>query len=141
MKRFKFLFVSLLMALVSISLFSCSSDDDNDNDNYIPQNAAAAIAGNYPGTLRALGYNNSDAVCYVTLERLANNAVRLSKLTCEEYGLDINPVNLKVEESSNGVYKLKSETSYSIEGMYNNKILTLTFGIGDITWTFTGNKE
>lgn len=139
MKRFKFLFVSILMALVSVSLFSCSSDDDNDND--IPKDAASVIVGNYPGTLRAVGYDNSDAVCYVTLERLANNAVRLSKLTCEKYEIDINPVNLKVEESSNGVYTLKSETSKMIEGMYNNKILTLTFGMGEITWSFTGKKE
>lgn len=137
MKRFKFLFVSILMTLVSVTLFSCSSDDDND----YPKDAAAAIAGNYPGTLRALGYNNSDAVCYVTLERLANNAVRISKLTCEEYNLDMNPINLKVEESSNGAYTLKSETSKMIEGMYNNKILTLTFGVGEITWSFTGKKE
>lgn len=126
------------MALVSISLFSCSSDDDND----VPQNAAAAIVGNYPGTIRAIDDSDySDAVCYVKLERLANNAVRLSRLSCEEHGIDIDPINLKVEESSNGVYKLKSETSYQIEGMYNNKILTLTFRMGNITWYFTGNKE
>lgn len=137
MERFKFLFVSLLMTLVSVTLFSCSSDDDND----YPKDAAAAIVGNYPGTLRAIGYDNSDAVCYVTLERLANNAVRISKLTCEQYNLDMNPVNLKVEETSNGIYTLKSETSKVIEGMYNNKILTLTFGAGETTWSFTGKKE
>lgn len=137
MERFKFLFVSLLMTLVSVTLFSCSSDDDNDS----PKDAAAAIIGNYPGTLRAIGYDNSDAVCYVTLERLANNAVRVSKLTCEKYNIDINPVNLKVEESSNGIYTLKSETSKIIEGMYNNRILTLTFSMDDITWSFTGKKE
>lgn len=137
MERFKFLFVSLLMTLVSVTLFSCSSDDDNDS----PKDAAAAIIGNYPGTLRAIGYDNSDAVCYVTLERLANNAVRVSKLTCEKYSIDINPVNLKVEESSNGIYTLKSETSKIIEGMYNNRILTLTFSMDDITWSFTGKKE
>lgn len=137
MERFNFLFVSLLMTLVSVTLFSCSSDDDNDS----PKDAAAAIIGNYPGTLRAIGYDNSDAVCYVTLERLANNAVRVSKLTCEKYNIDINPVNLKVEESSNGIYTLKSETSKIIEGMYNNRILTLTFSMDDITWSFTGKKE
>lgn len=136
-ERFKFLFVSLLMALVSVTMLSCSSDDDDDS----PKDAAAAIAGNYPGTLRAIGYDDSDAVCYVTIERLANNAVRVSKLTCEEYDININPVNLKVEESSNGVYTLKSETSKAIEGMYNNKVLTLTFGMRDITWSFTGQKE
>ena len=48
MERFKFLFVSLLMTLVSVTLFSCSSDDDND----YPKDAAAAIVGNYPGTLK-----------------------------------------------------------------------------------------
>lgn len=140
MERFKFLFVSLLMTLVSVTLFSCSSDDDND----YPKDAAATIVGNYPGTLRALGYNNSDAVCYVTLERLANNAVRISKLTCEKYDLDVNSANLKVEETSNGIYTLKSETSKTIEGMYNNKILTLTFSVDtyeDVTWSFTGKKE
>ena len=50
MERFKFLFVSLLMTLVSVTLFSCSSDDDND----YPKDAAAAIVGNYPGTLRGI---------------------------------------------------------------------------------------
>ena len=137
MERFKFLFVSLLMALVSVTMLSCSSDDDDDS----PKDAAAAIAGNYSGTLRAIGYDNSDAVCYVTLERLANNAVRVSKLICEEYEIDMSPVNLKVEESSNGVYTLKSETSKIIEGMYNNNVITLTFGMRQITWSFTGKKE
>ena len=137
MERFKFLFVSLLMTLVSVTLFSCSSDDDND----YRKDAAAAIVGKCPGTLRAIGYDKSDAVCYVTLERLANNAVRISKLTCEKYKLDMNPINLIVEESSNGVYTLKTETTKSIEGMYNNKILTLTFEAGEITWSFTGKKE
>ena len=137
MERFKFLFVSLLMALVSVTMLSCSSDDDDDS----PKDAAAAIAGNYSGTLRAIGYDNSDAVCYVTLERLANNAVRVSKLICEEYEINMSPVNLKVEESSNGVYTLKSETSKIIEGMYNNNVITLTFGMRQITWSFTGKKE
>ena len=137
MERFKFLFVSLLMALVSVTMLSCSSDDDDDS----PKDAAAAIAGNYSGTLRAIGYGNSDAVCYVTLERLANNAVRVSKLICEEYEINMSPVNLKVEESSNGVYTLKSETSKIIEGMYNNNVITLTFGMRQITWSFTGKKE
>ena len=137
MERFKFLFVSLLMALVSVTMLSCSSDDDDDS----PKDAAAAIVGNYSGTLRAIGYGNSDAVCYVTLERLANNAVRVSKLICEEYEINMSPVNLKVEESSNGVYTLKSETSKIIEGMYNNNVITLTFGMRQITWSFTGKKE
>lgn len=139
-ERFKFLFVSLLMALVSVTMLSCSSDDDDD----IPKDAAAAIAGNYPGTLRIIGISDTDAVCYVTLERLASNALRISKLTCEKYNINVSSANLKVEESSNGVYTLKSETSKSIEGMYNNKVLTLTFELDDapnITWSFTGQKE
>lgn len=90
---------------------------------------------------KSIAYGNSDAVCYVTIERLANNAVRVSKLICEEYEINMSPVNLKVEESSNGVYTLKSETSKIIEGMYNNNVITLTFGMRQITWSFTGKKE
>ena len=39
---------------------------------------------------KSIAYGNSDAVCYVTIERLANNAVRVSKLICEEYEINMS---------------------------------------------------
>lgn len=76
------------------------------------------VSGSYVGTLKPIGYSDSPARAYVTLTRLSSDAVRLSSLICEEFGMDVNPVNLKVRKGSDGSYTLTSETNKSIQGIY-----------------------
>ena len=99
------------------------------------------VSGSYVGTLKPIGFSDSPARAYVTLTRLSSDAVRLSCLICEEFGMDMNPVNLKVRKGSDGSYTLTSETNKSIQGTYYGGQLTLTFSNSLASFYFTGYKD
>lgn len=139
MEKIKYMFMAVLVALVSMTVTSCS-DDDGDENVSNQKNPASMIVGTYTGILRQPG-DNTGAPCYVAFERLSNTTVRLTRFICEKYGIDMEIINLNISES-NGVYKLNSERSLAIEGMYINGVLTITFQTeGDDTWIFNGKKE
>ena len=97
--------------------------------------------GSYTGTLKPMGYSDAPARCYVTITRLSSDAVRVSSLICEEFGMDMNPVNMIETHNSDGSISLRSETSYSIEGSYYMGQLTLSFSNSVATFYFTGTKN
>ena len=99
------------------------------------------VSGSYVGTLKPIGYSDSPARAYVTLTKLSSDAVRLSSLICEEFGMDMNPVNLKVRMGSDGAYTLTSETNKSIQGTYYDGQLTLTFSNALASFYFSGYKD
>lgn len=137
MEKIKYMFMAVLVALVSMTVTSCSDDDDDVSQQ---KNPSSVIVGTYAGTLRNPG-DNTGAPCYVAFERLSNTTVMLTRFICEKYGIDIKNVNFTISES-NGVYKLNSERSLAIEGMYINGVLTITFQTeGGTTWIFNGKKE
>lgn len=102
---------------------------------------ATEVSASYTGTLKPMGYSDEPARCYVTITRLSNDAVRLSSLICEEFGLDMNAVNLTVKEQSDGRITLQSETSKSVEGTYYQGQLTLSFSNSIATFYFSGVKN
>lgn len=140
MEKIKYMFMAVLVALVSMTVTSCSDDDDDENVSN-QKNPASMIVGTYTGTLREYGYTDDEAPCYVAFERLSNTTVILTRFICEEHGFDLQKINFKISES-NGVYKLSSESNLSIDGMYINGVLTITFQTqSGATWTFNGKKE
>ena len=140
MEKIKYMFMAVLVALVSMTVTSCSDDDDDENVSN-QKNPASMIVGNYVGTLRLVGDNTGGAPCYVAFERLSNTTVMLTRFICEDYRFDQGKINFKVSES-NGVYKLKPESGFYVDGMYINGVLTMTFQtVGDDTWIFNGKKE
>lgn len=103
--------------------------------------AADEVSASYTGTLKPMGYSDEPARCYVTLSKLSSDAVRIEKLICEEFGLDMNPVNLTVKEEGDGRITLRSETSKSVEGSYYQGQLTLSFSTSSATFYFSGTKN
>ena len=99
------------------------------------------MSGSYVSMLKPIGYSDSPARAYVTLTKLSSDAVRLSCLICEEFGLDMNPVNLKVIMGSDGAYTVSSETKKSIQGTYYEGQLKLTFSNALASFYFSGYKE
>ena len=99
------------------------------------------LVGDYTGTLKPIGYSDDPARCYVSIEKLSNDAVRISRLLCEEFSMDMNPVNMLITINNDGSISLRSETSYSIEGTYFMGQLTLSFANSVATWSFTGTKN
>lgn len=99
------------------------------------------LVGSYTGTLKPIGYSDEPARCYVTLSKLSSDAVRVEKILCETFSIDMNPVNLKVSQDGNGNLTLRSETTKSIEGSYTQGQLTLTFANSLATFFFTGVKN
>lgn len=116
-------------------LSSCGDDDDVIYDN------GTSVSGNYVGTLTPIGYSDAPARTYVTLERLSTDAVRVSRLVCEEFGLDLQAVNLVLSSSSDGRIILNSETSKAISGTYYSGQLTLTFMVDNDTFYFSGTRQ
>lgn len=102
---------------------------------------ATEVSASYTGTLKPVGYSDDPAKCYVTITRLSNDAVRLSSLICETFGLDMNAVNLTVQEQSDGRISLTSETNKSIEGTYYQGQLTLSFSTSLTSFYFSGVKD
>lgn len=103
--------------------------------------AADELVGSYTGTLKPMGYSDEPARCYITFSKLSNDAVRMEKLICEEFDLDMNPVNLTVKEESDGRITISSETSKSVEGSYYQGLLTLSFSNYLATFYFSGTKN
>ena len=102
---------------------------------------ATEVSAEYVGTLKPMGFSDEPARCYVTITRLSSDAVRLSSLICEEFGLDMNPVNLTIKEQSDGRISLQSETTKSVEGTYYQGQLTLSFSTAIATFYFSGTKN
>lgn len=102
---------------------------------------ADEVTGSFTGTLKPMGYADEPARCYVTITKLSKDAVRLEKLICEEFGLDMNPTNLTVIEESDGRITLRSETTKSVEGSYFQGQLTLSFSNSLATFYFSGTKN
>ena len=102
---------------------------------------ADEVSASYTGTLKPMGYSDDPARCYVTLSKLSSDAVRLEKLICEQFGLDMDPVNLTVTQENDGRITLRSETSKSVEGSYYQGQLTLSFSNALATFYFSGTKN
>ena len=146
MKKEKFflsMFSVLIVTMLASGLVSCSKDDDDSKPTPSPVVVAAVdqVTGSYTGTLKPVGYNDEPARCYVTMTKLSSDAIRLEKLICEEFSLDMNPVNLRITEESDGRITLRSETSKSIEGSYYQGQLTLSFANSLATFYFSGKKN
>ena len=140
MEKIKYMFMAVLVALVSMTVTSCSDDDDDENVSN-QKNPASMIVGNYTGTLREVGDNTDGSPCYVAFERLSNTTVMLTRFICEDYRFDQGKINFKVSES-NGVYKLKPESGFYVDGMYINGVLTMTLDTDNgYTLIFSGKKE
>ena len=131
----------LMVVLTTMSLFvvSCGGSDD---DDVATVDAASVIASSYSGTLKPIGFSDAPAACYVTLTRLSSKTIRLDRLLCEKFDVDMDPVNLTIVDNGNGRYTLESETSKSIGGTYYQGQLTLTYQnrLG-VTFSFTGSKD
>ena len=137
------MFSVLIVTMLASGLVSCSKDDDDSKPTPSPVVVAAVdqVTGSYTGTLKPVGYNDEPARCYVTMTKLSSDAIRLEKLICEEFSLDMNPVNLRITEESDGRITLRSETSKSIEGSYYQGQLTLSFANSLATFYFSGKKN
>ena len=133
------LFESAKINYQTVSAVSCGGSDD---DDVATVNAASVIASSYFGTLKPIGFSDAPAACYVTLTRLSSKTIRLDRLLCEKFDVDLNPVNLTIVDNGNGRYTLESETSKSIGGTYYQGQLTLTYQnrLG-VTFSFTGSKD
>ena len=127
MKYFKLLAV---IAVLAMGLSSCSKSNEV---------TTSSIAGNYVGTVKVLGYTDPAERAYVNLSRMSSDVVSF-KFSSEAYNLDLNPINLIVE-NKNGVVMLTSQSSYAIAGSITNDVLTVTFGVGDYTYMFSGKKD
>lgn len=119
------------MAYISLYQESGSGYGGSDNE----------VAGSYVGKLKPIGYSDSPARAYVTLQRLSSDAVRMTSFVCETFGLDMNPVNLRVTRDTKGKYTLESETNKVIQGTYYKGELNLTFANSLATFSFSGSKE
>ena len=127
----------ILTVMLSVGLTSCSNDDDD-----IPSlSPADEVTASYTGTLKPIGYSDDPARCYVTITKLSTDAVRLEHLICEEFDLDMNPINLRVNKEDDDRISLRSETSKSIEGSYYKGQLTLSFSNSVATFYFSGSKN
>ena len=99
------------------------------------------ISGNYVGTLKPMGYTDQPAPCYITLTRLSSTTYRLSSIICEKFDINITSgINIVATAQSDGRVQLTTETSYSIEGNYFQGTMTLSIGIGDNNFFFSGTK-
>lgn len=126
----------MLMLVMSIGFVGCSDDDDEPE---APKDAATAVAGNYVGKLEIIGYVDEPERAYVTLTRIASDAVTI-KISCEAFDMDMSPVNLNVTKSGQS-YSLKSESSKSISGNVVSNTLSVTFqNQAGYTYKFSGEK-
>ena len=99
------------------------------------------IAGNYVGTLKPMCYTDQPAPCYITLTKLSTTTYRMTSLICETFKIDITSgINLIATTQSDGRIQLTTETTYSVEGSYYQGTLTLSLGIGDDNFFFSGTK-
>lgn len=99
------------------------------------------IAGSYVGTLKPMGYSDQPANCYITITKLSSTTYRLTSLICEKFKIDISSgINLVATPQSDGRIQLTTETTYSVEGNYFQGTLTLSLGIGDDNFFFSGTK-
>ena len=133
MKTLKHFAMMLVLLTMGFAFSSCSDDDEPFTD------LASRVEGEYIGTLKPIGYTDEPARAYVSLVRVADDAVSF-KCTCEAFDIDPDPRNLVIEERSGGVYYLTSESTYVIEGSASGNSLSITFAIGDIEWFFSGSK-
>lgn len=132
MKRIK---LFLLAILACVSFVGCTEEKPMDEVAV----STEAIAGNYVGTLKILGYTDEPQRAYVTLTRRSSDVVAF-EVSCENFQIDLDAYNLVVTESK-GVVTLNSESGYSISGSITNDILTVTFQISTETFLFTGKKD
>ena len=142
----KNLFKSITFACLFISMpmfLSCEKEDDTTTVVVTPapepeSDIAATLAGNWVGKMDR-DYTYYD--CYVTLTRLSKNVVRLEKLVCEGFNIDLKAYNLQIIENGSSV-TLYSDIA-KIEGHYYgySKNLTLNVKIGSYTYYYNGYKE
>lgn len=136
----------MLMAAALLVMTSCEKDDEiiylmPESSQTETTTDKMDISGNYVGTLKPVGFSDSPARAYVTLTRLSSSSVRVTSLICEEFGLDMDPVNLTVTKKADGSYSLQSETTKSIQGDYFRGYLTLTFSNALATFYFSGTID
>lgn len=121
-----------MIALLSGLMFTTCGDDNNG-----PSDTAASIEGIYSGTIKPLGYTDEPERAYVTLKRMASDAVAVK---CDQFDIDTQEIVMRVN-NGNGVYELTPEHSQvSISGNVRKGLLTLTFGMGSTQWFFQGSK-
>ena len=123
----------LFITAVCLPLASCSESDEPETD------ISTKISGNYVGTMEKIGYSEPERA-YVTLTRIAKDAVSI-KMSCEGLDLDLNQVNLLINEKSNGIIQLTSESGYAISGNISGDALSVSFSAGYYDYSFFGQKE
>ncbi len=137
--KLKHVLFMVILTIMSLFVASCGGSDD---DDVATVDVASVVASSYSGTLKPIGFSDAPATCYVTLTRLSSSSVRLDRLLCETFNVDMSPVNLTIVDNGNGRYTLESETSKSIGGTYYQGQLTLTYqNKAGVTFTFTGSKD
>ncbi len=132
MKKIK---IVLLAMLACMAIISCEKTEKPLDEPF----STASIAGNYVGTLSALGYSDEPQRAYVTLTRKSSDVVSF-EVSCENFDIETDSYNLIVTESS-GVITLNSESGYTISGSISNDILSVTFQMDYDTFLFTGKKD
>lgn len=133
MKRLGIFVVAIICTCMAF--ISCEKEEQTKTEDF----STHAIAGNYVGTLSALGYADEPQRAYVTLTRRSSDVVSF-EISCENFDINPDPVNLIVSDK-NGVVTLVSESAYSISGSISNGILNVTFIIGSDTFVFSGKKD
>lgn len=133
MKRLGIFVVAIICTCMAF--ISCEKEEQTKTEDF----STHAIAGNYVGTLSALGYADEPQRAYVTLTRRSSDVVSF-EISCENFDINPDPVNLIVSDKK-GVVTLVSESAYSISGSISNGILNVTFIIGSDTFVFSGKKD
>lgn len=125
----------LVLVTMGFAFSSCSDDDEPFTD------LGSRVEGRYVGTVSLIGYDIEPARGYVTMERVAADAVSF-ECYCEEFKLlDMSPRNLRIEDRGNGVLYLTSEGGYVIEGSASGSSVSITFHtVGGDEYFFSGSK-
>ena len=130
----------MTMVGAGLGVCSCSSSDD---DVYVAEQTVkvgtAAMAGNYVGSVKVVGFVDDAKRAYVTVERKAADAISF-KIECEAFDMDINPITLTATKNSDGIWYLGSEANYAVEGSFSNGTLCVTFRFNNHVFFFYGTQ-
>ena len=91
MKTLKHFAMMLVLVTMGFAFFFFFDDDEPFTD------LASRVEGEYIGTLKPIGYTDEPARAYVSLVRVADDAVSF-KCTCEAFDINPDPRNLVIEE-------------------------------------------
>ena len=102
MKRLGIFVVAIICTCMAF--ISCEKEEQTKTEDF----STHAIAGNYVGTLSALGYADEPQRAYVTLTRRSSDVVSF-EISCENFDINPDPVNLIVSEK---IFIIKTVKNY-----------------------------